>query len=743
MMWEILVVSYITSIYYKKSGMTHELIQSAETFRVVKTACPHDCPDTCSMLATVKQEADGSLRLISVQGNPANSYTRGNLCRKVAHYEERVYAKERALTPLRRIGRKGEGSFERISWEDAIDEISSRWKSIIQKNGPEAILPYSYAGTMGVVNMSACDGRLWFRMGASRLLRTICSSAATAGYSYVNGWSGGMDPEDFVNSRFIIAWGTNLSSTNVHLMPIIREAQQKGAIFVVIDPFRTRTANAADRFLQPYPGTDAALALSMAHILFRDNLHDEDYLDKNSIGWKDFRKRCSEYPPARAAALTGLMEEEIEWLAHAYYEQQPSAIRLGYGLSRTSQGGGIIRAISALPAVIGAWGKQGSGLLLSTSAHFPLNRAAVKRPELQALPDSQSARKWGRTSPRSINMNEIGKALLETKDPALRSLYVYNSNPAAVAPDSNQVIRGLEREDLFTVVHEQMLTDTARYADIVLPATTQMEHLDLLTAYGHLYLNLCMPAIPPLGEARPNIEVMNALAKAMGYTDDAFDQDAESIIRAALQSDHPYMEGVTFEYLQEHGFARLHTPTTPFVPFTVPGEFQTTTGRIELYSERADEDGYDPLPGYLPPAESAAADPEHARQFPINLLSPAAHHFLNSTFANISSLQKGEIEPRIWINHKDAESRKIAAGETVRVWNLRGEVLLKAVVSDNVRPGVAWSPSLWWLSDSPKQRNVNALTSARLTDMGGGSSFHTNLVQLASQQKEEEECDGC
>lgn len=703
------------------------------TQQTIRTACPHDCPDTCSMLGFVE---DG--KLVRVSGNAANPYTRDQLCRKVAHYEERVYHPDRVLHPLRRIGKKGEGKFERITWDEALDTIADRWKSIIQSFGSEAILPYSYAGTMGVVSMSACDARLWSRMGASQLLRTICSAAAEAGYGYVNGWSGGMDPEDFANSRFIIAWGTNLSSTNVHLMPIIREAQAKGAKFVVIDPYRTRTANAADWFIQPKPGTDAALALGMAHILFREGLHDEAFLESETVGWREFEERCREYTPEYVAKITGLDADEIVRLTIAYGTQTPSAIRLGYGLSRTANGGGMIRAIVCLPAVIGAWGKPGSGLLLSSSALFPLNRRAIAPPELFREPDSQSEVKWGRSVPRAINMNELGKALLEVKDPPIQSLYVYNCNPASVAPNLNLVLEGLRREDLFTVVHEQMMTDTTQYADIVLPATTQMEHLDLMRAYGHLYLNLCQPAIAPLGEARPNIEVLNALAKRMGYAEPAFDETAEDIIRAALQSEHPAMEGITYESLLEHGFAKVKLGTLSVDPQgsarVVKPTWRTASGKIELYSERAKQDGYDPLPSYEPLPESAETEPDLAAEFPINLLSPAAHHFLNSTFSNQEGLQRGEREPRIWVNPMDAEARGICDGEMVKVWNQRGKVQLKVVVSENVKPGVAWSPSLWWNKHTSDGVGINVLTSDRLTDMGGGSTFHTNLIQISGCQ---------
>ncbi len=676
------------------------------------------------MLATVEEG-----RLLGVSGNPENAFTRGNLCRKVAHYEERVYSPDRVLYPMRRVGPKGAGEFERITWDEALAEIAGRWKSIIRENGPEAILPYSYAGTMGVVQMSACDTRLWNRMGASQLKRTICSAAAEVGYGFVNGWTGGIDPEEFSGSRFIIAWGTNLSSTNVHQMPFVREAQAKGATFVVIDPYRTRTANAADWFVQPRPGTDAALALGMAHVIFSEGLHDEAFLETTTVGWRKFRDRCAEYPPETVAKITGLEAEEIVKLARAYATQTPSAIRLGYGLSRTGNGGGMIRAIACLPAVIGAWGKPSSGMLLSTSAHFPINWRSVKRPDLLHSPDDESPAKWGRRAPRAINMNEIGRALLETADPPLLSLYVYNSNPAAVAPNSNLVLKGLQRSDLFTVVHEQMMSDTARYADIVLPATTQLEHLDLMRAYGHLYVNLCQPAIPPLGEARPNIDVMNALAKAMGYKDSLFDETAEDIIRGALDTDHPAMAGMSYEYLRENGFAKLKLAATKPGSSAALPPFRTPSGKIELYSEQAEREGFDPLPGYEPAPESAEADPALGREFPVNLLSPAAHHFLNSTFSNVESLQKGEKEPRIWIHPEDATARGVVDGDPLRVWNRRGEVRLRAVVSNNVKPGVAWSPSLWWHRDSPGG-NVNVLTSDRLTDMGGGSTFHTNLVQF-------------
>ncbi len=693
----------------------------------VLTACPHDCPDACSIVARVK---DG--RLLGVAGNPLNPYTAGNLCRKVAHYEERVYSPDRVLYPLKRVGARGAGEWRRFTWDEALNEIVLRWQEIIRRYGSEAILPYSYAGTMGLVNMDACTGRLWNRMASSRLARTICSTAAQTGYGYVYGASGGADPKDFVNSQFIICWGANLASTTVHMMPIVREAQRRGATFVVIDPFRTRTANAADWYIAPRPGTDAALALGMANVIFAKGLHDEAFLRERTVGWIEFRDRCASFTPDRVADITGIAAEEIVKLAVAYATQLPSAIRLGYGISRTSHGGSIIRAISTLPAVIGAWGHSGGGLLLSTSSHFKFNSAELWRPDLRVSPQDMSAVHWNRDTPRTINMNQIGDALLDLQDPPIMSMFVFNSNPAAVAPDSARVRKGLMRDDLFLVVHEQMMTDTANLADIVLPATSQLECLDIMRSYGHLYVNLCTPAIPPLGESRANIDVQNALAHAMGFTDSAFDQDAEAIIRAALQSDSPLMQGITYERLQMEGFVRLNTEETPWVPYKAGHDFATKSGRVELYSAAAEKDGYDPLPDYYPPAESRDGDPELASRYPINLLSPAAHHFLNSTFSNIDSLRKSEREPRIWLSPKDCEERSIEDGMSVRVWNDRGEVILAAVVSDRVKPGVAWSPSLWWHRDSPHGANVNVLTSQRVTDMGGGSTFHTNLIQVAA-----------
>ncbi len=693
------------------------------TEKAVLSVCPHDCPDTCAMISHV---ADG--RLLRVEGNPSHPYTRGTLCRKVAHYEERVYSPDRLLYPMVRCGPKGSGRFERVSWDHALDLIADRWRTIIAESGPEAILPYSYAGTMGVVNMSACEGRLWNRMGASRLLRTICSTAGEAGHTYTMGWSGGIDPESFAHSKLIIAWGTNLSSTNVHLMPFVREAQKNGAKFVVIDPFKTRTAGSADLFLQLKPGTDTALALGMMHVILEEGLYDGDYVARYTVGIDALRDRAREFPPDRVASITGLPEDVIVDFARSYATVKPSAIRLGYGLTRNSNGGMMARAITCLPALVGAWRHLGGGLLLSSSSHFGWNRAAVMRPDLRPAGPL----------PRAINMNELGAALAGQQNPPVRSMMIWNCNPAAVAPNSNLVIDGLMRDDLFTVVHEQLMTDTARYADVLLPATSQMEHLDLHFSYGQMYVQLNQPAIEPLGECRPNIDVQNDLARRMGYMDACFSQSAEEVIRTALSTDDPSMSGVTYERLLVEGSIKIGADSSrglvksgDLIQTFADGQgFRTPSGKVEFYSEKALEEGYDPLPAYVPLAESHEATPELAREFPLNLLSPASHHFLNSTFSNLPSLMKAEKAPRIWIHPEDAVERDISSGDVVRVHNLRGEVELRAEVSELAQPGTVWSPSLWWHRDSPKGRNVNALTSDLLTDLGGGSTFHTNLVQV-------------
>ncbi|HLG16260.1 MAG TPA: molybdopterin oxidoreductase family protein [Blastocatellia bacterium] len=679
--------------------------------RIVHAACPHDCPDTCAMLVEVE---DG--RATRVSGDPAHPPTRGFLCTKVTRYLERVYNPGRLLYPMKRVGAKGEGHFDRISWDEALDAIALRFQEIAESaDGPEAILPYSYGGTMGVVNGSSMDRRFFHRLGASLLARTICSSAGGDALNYTLGAKIGTDVENFHRARLIVLWGTNTLSSNIHLWPEIKEALESGARLIGIDPYRNHTLDHCHQLIQLLPGTDAAFALAVMNVIVSEGLEDRDYIERHTLGFDQLRARISEFPPSRAASICGVSEAEIVGFAREYATTHPAAIRINYGLQRHAGGGMAVRTIACLPALTGAWRHVGGGVLLSTSGIFAFNEAVLQRPDLIA----------GR--PRTINMSRLGEALTEARPP-VRALYVYNSNPAAVAPDQSKVIEGLKREDLFTVVHEQFQTDTADYADILLPATTQLEHRDIVKPYGHYYLVYNEPAIAPLGEAKPNSEVFRLLAQRMGFEEACFNDSDEEIIRQALATDHPALRGITLDRLKRDGWARLNLPET-FAPFS-DGGYGTPSGKCEFYSERLAKAGLDPLPAYVPPRESPQSAPDLAARCPIQLISPAANTFLNSSFSHLASFLKSEKRPAILINPDDAERRGIRDGEEVRVWNDRGECRLFAQVTTRVKSGVAVAPSTWWNKLSPDRRNVNRTVSQALTDMGGGATFYDNLVQV-------------
>ena len=664
------------------------------------------------MLVTVE---DG--RAIGVRGNPDHPFTRGFLCTKVSRYHERTHSPERLTFPMRRVGAKGEGRFERTTWESALDEITHRFREIgSSDDGPEAILPYSYAGTMGLVQGESMDRRFFNRLGASRLARTICATAGATGWQYTIGGSIGTDPEQFARARFIILWGTNTLTSNVHLWPFVLEARKSGSHIVAIDPYRSRTAAAADRWLAIKPGTDAALALGMAHLVFRDGLADRDYLERYTVGASAFEQRAGEFPPDRVATITGLSVDEIEWLARAYASARPSAIRLNYGLQRHAGGGSAVRAIAALPAVVGAWRTPGGGALLSTSGTFGIDREALERPDLV------------RGNPRTINMVRLGEALLDAQPP-VKALVVYNTNPAAVAPDQSKVLAGLRRDDLFTVVLEHFQTDTADYADILLPATTQLEHLDVVKPYGHLSLMWNDPAIAPIGEALPNSEVFRRLADRMGFDEPCFRDSDEEIAASAIRRDDPRMAGITVERLRRDGWARLNVPEA-YAPFA-EGNFPTPSGKCELYSEALEATGFDPLPCYVAPRESVETNPELARDYPLTLITPPAHSFLNSSFANAARGIVAEREPSVLIHPVDAAARGISDGDYVSAFNDRGGCRLRAIVTEGVRAGVAVAPSIWWCKYSADGMNVNQTTSQALTDLGEGATFYDNLVEVA------------
>lgn len=683
--------------------------------QVVHGACPHDCPDTCAMLVTVE-----SGRAVRVAGDPDHPFTRGFLCTKVNRYVERTYQQDRLLYPMRRVGPKGSGRFERITWDDALAEIAERLNEIRHSSdGPQAILPYSYAGTMGMVQGSSIDRRFFHLVGASLLDRTICSMAGTVGMRMTVGASIGADPEGIPESDLILLWGTNTLTANPHLWPFVVEARERGATVIAIDPIRTRTAAQCDEWIGIRPGTDAALALGMMHVLFERGLEDSDYIAAHTLGIEQLRQRVREYPLERVSAITGIPIETIASLGERYAKSKAAFIRVNYGLQRHHGGGMAVRTIACLPALTGHWKRPGGGVQLSSSANFGFDRRALERPDF---------------SPpvRTINMIRLGEALT-TRDagvggPPVRALVVYNSNPAAVAPDRNAVLRGLSRDDLFTVVLEHFQTDTADYADIVLPATTQLEHWDVHLAYGHHYVTLNRPSIEPLGEALPNTEIFRRIAARMGVEHPALRDDDLTVIRQALGSGHRSIEGITLEALLEKGWMRLNLPK-PFLPFA-NGAFQTPSGKCELYSARMAEMGLDPLPAFTPPYEFPEEQPALAQRYPLTLISSPAHQFLNSTFVNVSSLRRSAREPECLLHPIDAEQRGIAVGARVVVHNDRGAFTAVARVEDTIRPGVVWAPSIWWGKFAADGANANQTTSQRETDMGHGPVFYDNLVEV-------------
>jgi molybdopterin guanine dinucleotide-containing S/N-oxide reductase-like protein len=733
---------------------------------VVHAACPHDCPDACGVLITIE---DG--RATKIQGDPEHPVTRGFLCAKVAKYLDRVYAPGRVLYPMRRVAPKGiaahasskadEASaaplpsfarhgqpgaaaptqaFQRITWDEALDEITRNFRRIIADNGPEAILPYSYGGTLGALNGASMDRRFFHRLGASRLERTICSSAGEEGLKSVIGIKLGTEPEQFAHSRYIIAWGANIHGNNVHLWPFIEEARHKGAKLVVIDPYRTRTAKCADWYLPINPGTDAALALGLMHVIIGEKLYDADYVASYTLGFEELKARVREYPPEKVAAWTGISSGDMRQLAHEYATERPSVIRVNYGIQRSECGGMAMRAVAMLPCLIGSWKEVGGGLQLSLSGSFGLDKQALEMPELME-------KALGRPA-RVVNMVQLGTALNSLDDPPVKALFVYNSNPAAVCPNHNEVVRGLKRTDLFTVVHEQFFTDTCDYADLVLPATTFFEHKDLQAAYGHYYLQVSNQAMEPVGECRSNVELFRALAERMGFEDDCFRETVDSMIERSLDSKNPWLQGITRERLEREHRIRLNfgagtlvpapttvvartgedaRPSTFFLPFA-QGKFATPSGKAEFYSESLKRIGLDPVVAFTPPEESRHGS--KAAAFPLELLARKPDNHLNSTFSNLPSVR--QMEPwmgKLEMHSTDAEARGIRAGDNVRIFNSRGEIILQAMVDGSVPVGVV-AARLDWARFGPGARNINVLTSEKLGDMGNAATFYSVCVEV-------------
>ena len=670
-------------------------------------ACPHDCPDTCSMRVTVR---DGVA--VKVQGNPDHAATNGALCTKVSRYTERTYHPERLLQPLRRVGPKGSGQFAPVEWDEALADIAQRLRAIAARD-PQAIVPYSYAGTMGRVQGEGMAARFFNKLGASQLDRTICASAGAEAITQTLGNKVGMRVEFFAESKLILIWGSNAIASSVHFWRHVQTAKREGAKIICIDPRRSETAEKCHQHIALLPGTDGALALGLMHELIVHNWLDHDYLAQHTLGWEALRARALEWPPERTAAVCGIRMSEVQSLARAYGETalagQPVAIRMNYGLQRVRGGGNAVRAIACLPALVGAWRHRAGGVLLSSSGHVPIQKAALERPELLA----------GR-KPRTLNMSTIGDDLLRPASPdfgpAVEALVVYNSNPVAVAPESSKVVRGFAREDLFTVVLEHFQTDTADYADYVLPATTQLEHWDVHSSYGHTDILLNRPSIAPLGQARTNTQIFRDLARHMGYTEEVFSESDESLCRTA------FGDQVDFEALLRNGFAPLPVPEAPFAD----GGFPTPSGKCEFYSARLAARGEDGLPNHVPNYEPAGADPRH----PLAMISPPARNFLNSSFVNVKSLRDIEGEPLVELHADDARVRGIADGDLVQVFNDRGAHTCVARVSERARPGVVNGLGIWWRKLGRDGTNVNELTSQRLTDMGRAPTFYDCAVQV-------------
>lgn len=694
--------------------------------RVVRGACPHDCPDTCALRVTVR---DG--RALKVVGDPDHPPTHGALCTKVSRYVERTYSVDRLSVPLRRVGPKGSGRFEPAGWDEALADIARRLGAVAARD-PQRILPYSYAGTMGVVQGDGMGQRLFHALGASLLDRTICASAGAHGLALTLGAGVGMDVERFVDARLILIWGSNPITSSVHFWSFAQEARRRGAKLVAIDPYRTATAERCDEHVALRPGTDGALALGLVQQLAATGRIDTDYVARHVLGFAELAARAAAWTPERVARTCGIDAAQVVSLAHDYGTVAPAAIRLNYGMQRVRGGGNAVRLIAGLPALVGAWRHAGGGLLLSASGHFGVDTAAWQRPDL-----------LGTRRPRTINMSTIGDALLAA-DPPIDAVVVWNSNPVAVAPESVKVRRGFAREDLFTVVLEQFMTDTADHADWVLPATTQLEHFDLHRSYGHRWWLVNRPAIAPLAQALPNSEIFRRLAAAMGLDHPCLRDDDETVAASALDLADPRLppamaaaaraappgqgKRAALDVLMAAGALKLAVPDAPFAD----GGFPTPSGKVELASPRLAALGHDPLPDHLPPYESAESAPALAARYPLALISPPARHFLNSTFVNVASLRAAEREPFVELHPTDAAARGLADGAAVRTFNDRGAFDARLRVTDRTRPGVATAWGIWWPKLAPGGHNVNAVTGQALTDLGRAPTFYDCLVEVAS-----------
>ena len=702
--------------------------------RTVMGACPQDCPDTCAFLYHVE---DG--RLVEVAPNPDHPMTRGNLCVKLKDFAEHHYNPDRLLYPMKRVGPKGGAEFERISWDEALATIKAKWDEIIAEHGSEAIMPHVYLGHQGTLNGLTSGDAFFNRLGSTVAEKTYCESTSSTAWLMTVGPTGGLDVESLAHSKYIIVWAMNMMSTNLHAWPFILEAKKQGAKLVVIDPVRTRTAKKADWHIRIKPGTDAALALSMMNVIIAEDLVDLDYVEKYTLGYEELTARAAEYPPELASQITGIPADDIRQLAREYATTHPSAIRQGVAVERSPGGGQAIRAITCLPALVGAWRHVGGGTVEMPIWEFPINFDKICRPD------------WIEPGTRVVNELDLGAALtgeLEL-DPPIKSLFVYNSNPVSQAPEQAKLIAGLERDDLFTVVSELFVTDTARYADLLLPATMQAEQYDLMVTWGHLYMMLNQPAIEPPGETVPNVELFRRLAKTMGFEDEYWKRTEDEMLQEFYDWGAPQLKGITLDLLKERGFMRLDVGEADTRAPHAEGNFKTESGKCEfksvsaeqgafvvpvwrsMYEDKQSGDWIDPLPEHISPVESPETNGGQAKKYPLNIVSPKPHAFLNTQYANESVQQRRQGEQYILIHPDDAAARKIESGSYVRVFNDLGSFEGRADVSDDVMPGLILANVGFWPSHNRSGTSVNAVTARRHSCFGGAGTYSDNLVEVA------------
>ena len=693
-------------------------------------ACPHDCPDTCAMIYEVEDE-----KLISVKGNKDHPMTRGTLCVKVKDYEKRHYHPDRLLYPHKRVGKKGEKKFERISWEEAIDTIHSKWVKIIEEYGPQAILPFSYLGNQGLVHGLNGGDSFFNKLGATVCERTFCGEGSCTAWLSTIGPTAGVDPESYVHSKYIVIWACNSVSTNLHHWAIVQDAKKKGAKVVVIDSYKSRTAKQADWHISPKPGTDGALAMAVINHIIKNDLTDKDYISKYTDGFEELKSHVTDKTPEWAAKITGVKKEDIEKLAFELASNQPAAIRIGVALERHHGGGQTIRAVTCIPALTGAWKHVGGGITQFPVWEHPYKFDVICRPDL--IPKGT----------RVVNALQLGRALLgENIDNNLpiKSMMCWNANPVTQSPETEKIVEGLQREDLFLVSAEHFISDTASYADILLPASMGAEHEDIILSWGHLYLTYNEKCLEAPGEAKSNYEIFRLLAKKFGFDEDQFSWSDEECLENYVDWDAPACNGIDLKYLKQHGYARLDVGTKDNRVPHKEGNFPTPSGKCQLILRGVNNfvaapfrqmyEGYQPgqplpaLPDYVPPRESPVDNQELAEKYPLNVISPKSHAFLNSCYANMEGKQKTQGDQFVLMNKINAEQRNINDGDMVKVFNDRGSYEGVLRLTDDVNPGIIVSTLGYWRQHN--EGTVNSISSAEFANMGNAPTFSDNLVEV-------------